>query len=92
MDENAPFPKEAYVKLPSGVTYADLRVGNGNDVVQDGSKVNLQWVLRKSNGYFVDSSEVQGSVPFIFTVGKAGSAIQGVDEGVRGMRSGGTRR
>ena len=92
MDENAPLPKEAYVKLPSGVTYADLRVGNGNDVVQDGSKVNLQWVLRKSNGYFVDSSEVQGSVPFIFTVGKAGSAIQGVDEGVRGMRSGGTRR
>eukprot|EP00529_Nitzschia_sp_RCC80_P028197 CAMPEP_0113456564 /NCGR_PEP_ID=MMETSP0014_2-20120614/8953_1 /TAXON_ID=2857 /ORGANISM="Nitzschia sp." /LENGTH=272 /DNA_ID=CAMNT_0000348023 /DNA_START=148 /DNA_END=966 /DNA_ORIENTATION=+ /assembly_acc=CAM_ASM_000159 len=91
-EETAPVPREAYKKLPSGVIYADLRPsGKSNEVVKEGSKVNLQWVLRKSNGYFVDSSETNGSVPFIFTVGD-GSAIAGVDEGVRGMGVGGVRR
>jgi FKBP-type peptidyl-prolyl cis-trans isomerase len=49
-------------------------------------------VLRKSNGYFVDSSQVAyDGVPFIFTVGD-GTAIAGVDEGVQGMASGSVRR
>jgi len=91
MDDQAPVPREAYKKLPSGVIYADLRPGSGTDVVKEGSRVNLQWVLRKSNGYFVDSSEVSGNVPFIFQVGD-GTAIQGVDEGVRGMKTGSVRR
>lgn len=94
MDANAPLPQSAYKKLPSGVIYADLRQGNGEEVV-DGSRVNIQWVLRKSNGYFVDSSEVQNGVPFIFTVGKkdgADSAIEGLDDAIRGMKAGGTRR
>jgi len=90
MDDQAPVPSEAYQKLPSGVIYADLRKGNGEPVAQ-GSRVNLQWVLRKSNGYFVDSSAVSDSVPFIFSVGN-GTAIQGLDEGVRGMQAGGVRR
>lgn len=90
MDDQAPVPREAYKKLPSGVIYADLRPGNGEEV-KEGGRVNMQWVLRKSNGYFVDSSEVSGNVPFIFQVGD-GSAIQGVDEGVRGMKAGGVRR
>ncbi len=90
MDEQAPVPREAYKKLASGVIYADLRPGSGEEV-KNGSRVNLQWVLRKSNGYFVDSSAVSGSVPFIFAVGD-GTAIQGVDEGVRGMKAGGVRR
>ena len=51
----------------------------------------MQWVLRKSNGYFVDSSAVQDSVPFIFTVGD-GTAVQGLDEGIRGIKEGGVRR
>ena len=90
MDDQAPVPREAYKKLGSGVIYADLRPGNGEEV-KDGSRVNIQWVLRKSNGYFVDSSEVSGGVPFIFTVGD-GSAIVGLNEGVKGMRAGGVRR
>jgi FKBP-type peptidyl-prolyl cis-trans isomerase len=84
-------PKEAYHKLDSGVIYADLRVGNG-EIVKEGSRVNMQWVLRRSNGYFVDSSETQGGVPFIFNVGDKKNVIAGVDEGVRGMKSGGVRR
>jgi hypothetical protein len=42
MDADAPIPKEAYQKLPSGVIYADLRVGSG-ETVNEGSRVNLQW-------------------------------------------------
>ena len=91
MDEMAPVPREAYKKLPSGVTYADLRVGSG-ETADVGKKCNIQWVLRKSNGYFVDSSAVSSGVPFIFTVGDKGGAIAGVDEGIRGMKVGGTRR
>jgi FKBP-type peptidyl-prolyl cis-trans isomerase len=91
MEEAAPVPREAYKKLASGVIYADLRTGS-EGTAKDGSRVNLQWVLRKSNGYFVDSSERNnGGVPFIFTVGDGG-AIAGVDEGIRGMAQGGVRR
>eukprot|EP00565_Helicotheca_tamesis_P009128 CAMPEP_0185731422 /NCGR_PEP_ID=MMETSP1171-20130828/12875_1 /TAXON_ID=374046 /ORGANISM="Helicotheca tamensis, Strain CCMP826" /LENGTH=248 /DNA_ID=CAMNT_0028400685 /DNA_START=117 /DNA_END=863 /DNA_ORIENTATION=+ len=92
MDADAPIPREAYKKLPSGVIYADLRVGSGEEVASEGSRVNIQWVLRKSNGYFVDSSEVSDGVPFIFTVGDKSGAIAGVDEGIRGMKVGGVRR
>ena len=83
-------PREAYKKLDSGVIYADISKGSGEEVAP-GKRLNAQWILRRSNGYFVDSSAVSDSVPFIFTVGK-GDAIKGVDEGVLGMRVGGTRR
>lgn len=82
---------DAYKKLPSGVIYADVRSGKGGNVVGDGSRVNVQWVLRRSNGYFVDSSERNDSVPFIFSVGD-GTAIKGLDEGIKGMTEGGVRR
>lgn len=91
MDSKAAVPDSAYKKLPSGVIYADLRQGGDGNEIGTGSRVNLQWVLRKSNGYFVDSSEVQDGVPFIFTVGDK-KAIAGLDEGVQGMKQGGTRR
>lgn len=92
MDDLAPVPREAYKKLPSGVVLADLVPGSGDSVIKKGSRVNMQWVLRKSNGYFVDSSKVAyDGVPFIFTVGD-GTAIAGVDEGVQGMKAGSVRR
>lgn len=89
-DTMAPVPREAYQKLSSGVIFADLRPGNGAEA-KVGSRANLQWVLRKSNGYFVDSSAVNDFVPFIFTIGD-GTAIAGLDEGLRGMKTGGVRR
>ncbi|KAL7431857.1 hypothetical protein ACHAXH_002607, partial [Discostella pseudostelligera] len=78
------------ITLPSGVIYADIATGNGESV-KEGSTVNLQWVLRRSNGYFVDSSAVSDSIPFIFKVGSR-NAISGLDEGIRGMKVGGSRR
>eukprot|EP00816_Leptocylindrus_hargravesii_P013167 CAMPEP_0196809406 /NCGR_PEP_ID=MMETSP1362-20130617/9345_1 /TAXON_ID=163516 /ORGANISM="Leptocylindrus danicus, Strain CCMP1856" /LENGTH=197 /DNA_ID=CAMNT_0042184091 /DNA_START=257 /DNA_END=850 /DNA_ORIENTATION=- len=90
-DDNAVVPATAYKKLDSGVTYADLRLGSGEEAVE-GKKVNIQWVLRKSDGYFVDSSKVNDSVPFIFTVGDKNAAIAGMNEGIQGMKVGGVRR
>ena len=107
---SAPEPMEsvdvsAYQKIPGGGRFADLAVGKGPEV-DAGSKVSLQWVLRRSNGYYVDGSvkmlsAKSGAVvvdanfdeenSFFFTVGD-GSAMPGVDAGVRGMRQGGRRR
>jgi FKBP-type peptidyl-prolyl cis-trans isomerase len=90
IDDNGPLPREAYKKLDGGLVYANMRVGGGKEAVE-GSKCNVQWVLRKSNGYFVDSSQVSDSVPFIFAIGD-GTAIKGVNDGMLGMKEGGTRR
>ena len=37
-----PIPKERYVKLPSGVIYADAQTGTGEEV-KEGDRVSLQW-------------------------------------------------
>jgi len=95
----------AYQKIAGGGRYADLLVGKGTEV-NAGSKVSLQWVLRRSNGYYVDGSikmlsAQSGAVrvsdnfdekdSFVFTVGD-GAAMPGVNEGIKGMRQGGKRR
>jgi len=101
MYENAPMriddgANNGPTKLPSGVTYEDLRPGTGDVIVTKGKRVNIQWVLKRSNGYYVDSSERNDSIPFIFTVGSSKDpppgAIAGLDEGIVGMRLGGIRR
>lgn len=74
--------------LPSGLQYYDVKVGDGPEATE-GKSVQFQWVLRRSNGYFVDSS---GDDNFIYKVGNLKKAIKGIDEGVRGMRVGGVRR
>jgi hypothetical protein len=39
--------------------------GTGLEVTE-GSTVTLQWVIRRSNGYFVDSSATHDYDPFIY--------------------------
>ena len=95
------------VKLDSGVTYRDLAEGTAADgVAEEGKRVNIQWSLKRSNGYSIDSSALNDGVPFIFVVGADGKqqqqlqtqtttamvAIPGLDEGIRGMKVGGIRR
>ena len=96
----------AMQKLKSGVRYIDLKEGSGAGV-SSGSRVSLQWVLRRSNGYFVTSSfgqvasgpdagilKLSGTSvndPFLFTVG-SGAALPGLEEAVLGMKKGGVRR
>lgn len=93
MYENAPLVDTEKILLSSGVSIQDLREGDGEEVTA-GKRVNIQWVLKRSNGYFIDSSSNNDGVPFIFVVGdaKGQRAIAGLDEGIRGMKVGGIRR
>lgn len=90
-----------FKKIPGGGQGADLKVGTGAEI-NEGSKVSMQWVLRRSNGYFVYASNTDGfsqngknnfdeANNFVFTVGD-GTAMSGIDQGVRGMKQGGVRR
>ena len=96
MYENAPIFETSPIKLSSGVSYQDLRFGEGLDV-DVGKRVNIQWSLKRSNGYSIDSSSNHDGVPFIFTVGASPSSglqrgVPGLDQGIRGMKVGGIRR
>src|SRR6202050_2890643 len=76
------------VKTPSGLTYWDLRVGNG-EVAKEGSRVRVHYTGWLTNGKKFDSS-VDAGKPFDFTIGD-GEVIKGWEEGVAGMRVGGKR-
>lgn len=90
MYENGPTVETEKVVLGSGVSFQDLRPGDGDEIIE-GKRVNIQWSLKRSNGYIIDSSANNDGVPFIFVVG-SGAAIKGLDEGIRGMKVGGIRR
>jgi hypothetical protein len=83
--------KSKVVVLPSGVQYFDVKEGEGKQA-EEGNSVQFQWVLRRSNGYFVDASSNYGNEPFIYRVGNTKKVIKGLDEAIRGMRAGGVRR
>jgi FKBP-type peptidyl-prolyl cis-trans isomerase len=78
-------------KLPDGLEYIDIETGTGA-VVKDGSSIKAQYTgWLQSNGKKFDSSYDHGGQPFSLTVGQ-GQVIKGWDEGLVGMRVGGTRR
>jgi FKBP-type peptidyl-prolyl cis-trans isomerase FkpA len=79
----------------SGLAYEDLVVGDGEEA-RSGQRVRVHytgWLHDESapqqRGRKFDSSKDRGS-PFAFALG-AGQVIRGWDEGVQGMRVGGTR-
>jgi FKBP-type peptidyl-prolyl cis-trans isomerase len=76
----------------SGLIYDDKVVGAG-DTAQSGQDVSVHytgWLLYGGErGKKFDSSKDRGD-PFAFALG-AGQVIKGWDEGVQGMRVGGTR-
>jgi hypothetical protein len=53
------------VLVLSVIPYNVMQEGTGLEVTE-GSTVTLQWVIRRSNGYFVDSSATQDYDPFIY--------------------------
>jgi len=77
------------VKMPSGLIYWDIRVGNG-DVAKEGSHVRVHYTGWLTTGKKFDSS-VDAGKPFDFTIGNA-EVIKGWDEGVAGMKVGGKRQ
>lgn len=76
----------------SGVKMEDISNGNGEAKIQSGNLVSLKYVLRRSNGYFIDASYgFDRFDTFSFRAG-SGAVVQGFDLGVSGMREGGRRR
>ena len=73
----------------SGLRWTDLICGDGEEAV-GGAAVSVDYTGRLEDGGVFDSSRRIGD-PFTFLLG-AGRVIEGWDEGVRGMRVGGTRR
>jgi peptidylprolyl isomerase len=67
----------------------DLTVGTGSEA-KKGNTVSVHYVGTLTTGSKFDSSRDRNS-PFNFLLG-AGQVIQGWDQGVAGMKVGGTRR
>ena len=81
------------ITTASGLTYEDTIVGTGAEAVA-GQRVKVHytgWLYQDgAAGAKFDSSKDRGQ-PFVFGLG-AGQVIRGWDEGVQGMKVGGTRR
>lgn len=72
----------------SGLTYQDSVVGTGAEAVA-GKIVSVHYTGTLTDGKVFDSSRVRNQ-PFEFVLG-ASQVIPGWEEGIRGMREGGTR-
>ncbi len=79
------------VKLADGLQYIDLKVGQGA-TVQSGSAVQVEYTgWLQSSGKKFDSSYDRNGSPIALTIGQH-QVIPGWEEGLTGMKAGGTRR
>lgn len=76
-------------KTASGLRYQDLTEGSGAEA-RAGDSVSVHYTGWLTNGSKFDSSRDRGT-PFTFQLG-AGRVIPGWDEGVAGMKVGGSRK
>lgn len=77
-----------FVTTASGLMYKDFTVGEG-DEAKPGLTVAVHYTGMLGDGTVFDSSK--GKKAFVFKIG-AGMVIKGWDEGVAGMKVGGSRR
>jgi FKBP-type peptidyl-prolyl cis-trans isomerase len=80
--------ESGYVTTKSGLKYKDEKVGDGKEA-KTGDTVVVNYTGRLKDGSKFDSSFDHGE-PFTFKVG--GRVIAGWNEGVPGMKVGGTRK
>lgn len=73
----------------TGVNAQDITVGTGTPAMK-GDTITVNYVGQLTDGKVFDSSIDRGQ-PFTFTLG-AGQVIRGWDDGLVGMKVGGTRR
>ena len=90
--ENPSTPQSPFVDVGQGVRVQEVSTGSGEAVVEPGTMVSVKYVMRRSNGYFIDAS--YGFDRFETFNFRAGSEqiVPGFDMGVRGMKIGGRRR
>jgi FKBP-type peptidyl-prolyl cis-trans isomerase len=81
--------EKKWTKTATGLQYLDEKVGSGA-AVRYGDKVEVHYTGTFKDGKEFDSSKKRGK-PFEFTVG-AGQVIRGWEEGLMGMKVGGTRK
>jgi len=82
-------PEDQFTHNPSGLQYAELVQGEGEEATP-GRTVVVEYTGWLQDGGRFDSSYLRDS-PFSFTLG-GGQVIAGWEEGVEGMRVGGTRQ
>jgi len=80
---------QQHVTMADGLRVTDIVAGSGTSA-RAGDVLTVRYIMWLSDGRQVDSSDANGS-SFTFTLGK-GTLIQGWEEGVPGMATGGTRR
>jgi len=78
------------VTLKDGLKYQDLVLGKGA-AAKAGQTVTVEYTGKLTNGTVFDTTSKPGGQPFTFPLG-AGQVIKGWDEGVVGMKVGGTRK
>lgn len=88
-DESKDKKKGKIVETKSGLKYEDLKEGTGPEAKR-GDVVEVHYTGRLKDGKKFDSSKDRGK-PFSFQLG-ASQVIKGWDEGVQGMKVGGTRK
>ncbi len=88
LDSTPPSLGANAVTTASGLKYEELEVGTGA-TAKSGDPVTVNYTGWLTDGTKFDSS-LDRSTPFNFTLG-AGGVIAGWDEGVQGMKVGGTR-
>ncbi len=81
--------EETLVKTASGLQYIDVVVGKGREA-HAGETATVHYTGTLVDGKKFDSSKDRNK-PFSFRLG-AGHVIKGWDEGVEGMKIGGTRK
>lgn len=81
--------EDKVITTKSGLQYIDVTAGDG-DEAKKGKTVSVHYTGTLKDGKKFDSSKDRGK-PFSFALG-AGKVIKGWDEGVAGMKVGGTRK
>ena len=85
--------KLEFTTTETGLRWADIKVGTGDLAVDTGSRVTFHAIGRLvgKQGWVYVNTQADDDDPYRLVCGD-GSMIAGVDEGLRGMRAGGTRR
>jgi FKBP-type peptidyl-prolyl cis-trans isomerase len=95
LDEPAKAGEPKFVDVGSGLLVQEVALGAVDGLaVGPGTIVALKFVMRRSNGYFIDSTysfEKIDADDYRFVVG-TGAVVAGFEKAIEGMKPGGRRR